>query len=281
MSISTKCAEALIWVYKGVNRMGLLDSKLARSAYISSYFSYKKYLEDSYARLAKNYSMLFKGGHILDIGANIGYTSFVFSKMIESDFKIFAFEPEKRNIELLKQASLQYRFSTKLTSVAAAVGNTDGEIELWHNEAHNGDHRILTNELKKNLGGQINIQKTPIVTIDNYFKNLNDSSPISFIKIDVQGYELPACEGMSETLARNPNAVVGIEYCPSVIESIGFCPEDLLTFFQNKDYQFYVLNKSNILEPYDIERGNLALRQIKPHDYIDILCARKNLLTVK
>lgn len=278
MSIANKCAEALIWIYKGANRIGLLDSRFVQSLYVSSYFTYKKYIEDPYARLIKYHSNLFKGGNILDVGANIGYTSFVFSKVLANSFKIFAFEPETRNIQILQQVSKKYGFSNQLVSIAAAVGDSDGEIELWRNDAHNGDHRILTEELKKQLDGNITIQKTPLVTIDNYLKQQSDFLPISFIKIDVQGYEFAVCQGMAETLERNPDAVVGFEYCPSIIEALGFHPEDLLRFFQEKGYQFYFLNHKNLIESYNIEQNNVSLRQKRPHDYIDILCARRNLL---
>ena len=62
--------------------MGLLDSAFIRSFYISSYFTCKKYLEDPYARLIKYHPYLFKQGNIIDIGANVGYSSFIFSKII-------------------------------------------------------------------------------------------------------------------------------------------------------------------------------------------------------
>lgn len=278
MTISNKCAEGLIWVYKGINSIGLLDRKFARSLYISSYFSYKKYLEDSYARLIKHHPHLFKGGNILDIGANIGYTSFVFSRVLEEPFKIFAFEPEKRNLEILRQASQKYNFSNQLVLIAAAVGDADGEIELWNNEAHNGDHRILTDELRKQLKGCIKIQKTLIVTIDSYLKQHNLNFPVAFVKIDVQGYELAVCKGMTDLLAKNPDTVVGLEYCPSIMESLGFDAQKLVQFFRERGYQFYILDSKNRIQPYDIENGDVKLRQIKPHDYIDVLCARRNLV---
>lgn len=277
MSVSSKCAQGLIWAYKGINRTGLLDLIFMRSLYISSYFTYKKYLEDPYARLVKYHGHLFRGGNILDIGANIGYTTFVFSKILEEPFKIFAFEPEERNIEILKQASQKYEFSANMVSIAAAVGDKEGEIELWHNEAHNGDHRILTDELKRQLRGPIKIQKMPMVTVDNYLKKLGGNFPISFIKIDVQGYELAVCKGMIDTLNQNPDIVIGFEYSPSIIETLGFQPEELLQFFRERGYKFYLLNSENKIQPYDIEQGCIKLRQIRPHDYIDILCARRNL----
>ena len=279
MSISTKVAETLLWLYKKTNRLGLMDSRFIRSVYISTYFTYKKYLEDSYARLAKYYPDLFKGGHILDIGANIGYTSFVFSKAIQDSFKIFAFEPEKRNVETLAYVSHKYGFSKRLVPIANAVGDRDGEIELWKNEGNNSDHRILTEELKKQLTGIIQTQKTPLISIDSYLKSLGNSLPISFIKIDVQGYEHAVCKGMTETLAHNPNAVISFEYSPSVIETLGFKPDDLLHFFQERGYNFFFLNSKNIIEKYDIEQSKLSLQKIKPpYDYVDILCTRKNLI---
>lgn len=277
MSFSTKCAEALIWMYKGVNRLGWLDNKLARSLYISSYFTYKKYIEDPFAKLTKHYAHVFQGGNILDIGANIGYTSYVFSKLIQNPFKIIAFEPETRNIEILKQAGKKFRFQEHLISVSAAVGDYDGEINLWRNDAHNGDHRILTDELKNQLPDSIQIQRTPIVMIDTFLQNYSPKAPVAFIKIDVQGYELAVCKGMQKTLENNPDSVVAFEYCPSVIEALGFNPKDLLHYFKNRGYQFFVLNKNNRLESYDTEKGEQYLRQIRPHDYIDILCARRNL----
>jgi FkbM family methyltransferase len=276
MSVSEKCIGALIGLYEGANRIGLMNSRLVQSLYVSTYFTYKKHLEDPYARLSKYHSDLFKGGHILDIGANIGYTAFVFSKVLEERFNLFAFEPEKRNIDILKQVSHKYRFSSRLIPVASAVGDTEGEIELWQNEGNSADHRILTEELKKQLQGQIKTQKTALVSIDSYLKKCGNTSPISFIKIDVQGYELAVCQGMIETLKHNPNAVIGLEYCPDIIEALGFHPQGLLQFFRERDYHFYFLNPKNEIEACDVE-NHFSSRKVKRNDYIEILCAHRNL----
>lgn len=273
MTIANRCTESLLYVYKSINRTGLLDVAFIRSLYISSYFTYKKYLEDSYAKLVKYHPFLFQNGNIIDVGANIGYTAFVFSKILQHPFKIIAFEPEKRNIELLNQASQKYGFIDKLVSVAAAVGEQEGEIELWQNDAHNGDHRILTQELKKQMQGHISIQKVPMVTIDNYLKKMGPDFPISFIKVDVQGYELAVCNGMVETLKQYPNAVVSFEYCPTMMKSLGFNPHTLLQFFIDKNYGFYILDKKHKLQPYDVKQY-----QFDSRDYVDILCSRRNLV---
>ena len=131
--------------------------------------------------------------------------------------------------------------------------------------------------MKKRLPESIKIQKTPLVTIDSYLRKFGCNFPLSFIKIDVQGYELPVCEGMTETLARNPDTVIGFEYCPRIMEALGFHPENIFKFFYERGYQLYFLSSKNRIKPFDIKKGGPQSLQIKTRGYIDILCARRNL----
>jgi FkbM family methyltransferase len=277
MNISAGCSQGLVWLYKNINKSGLLDIPLARSFYISAYFTYKRYLADPYARLTKHHPYLFKGGNIIDIGANIGYTSYVFSRIIEAPYKIFAFEPEEKNIEILKKTSRKYHFSDQLVLVSSAVGAYVGEIELWKNASNNADHRILTPELRNQLEGNIESQKTSLITIDHYFESFNEPFPVSFIKIDVQGYEQAVCDGMVETLKNNPQVVISFEYCPTVIKSLGFNSEELLQFYKERHFNFYYLNKKNEIESCDVLNNAAIAHQLHSHGYVDILCSQKKL----
>jgi len=277
MNFSQRVSNVMLALYKNINQTQILNHDWAQSTFLSSYFVYKKYFEDATAKLIKNYPLLFQNGHILDIGANIGYTSYVFSKALTPPYQVFAFEPEERNVKILKKAASTYRFVDSLVITAAAVGDKEGIIELWRNESHHADHRVLTDELRKQLTGSIETQKTPIVTIDSFLKTQHANQPIAFIKIDVQGYELAVCEGMQNTLASNPDCVVGLEYCPSIMEALGYRTEDLIQFFQNRNYLLYRINKNGslkLLDPNtdpDIKQGkNFA-------GYFDILCSRKKL----
>lgn len=280
MNLSQHIGNALLSLYKNFNRTGILNRGWAQTAFVSSYFAYKKYLEDSNAKLIKNYPDIFRNGSILDIGANIGYTAYVFSKAITSPYKVFAFEPEERNLSILKKVANKHQISDKLVITAAAVGDKEGEIELWRNDGHHADHRVLTEEFRKQLKGNVQIQKTPLITVDGFLKK-QSTQAIAFIKIDVQGYELAVCNGMQETLAANPNCVVGFEYCPSIMEALGYNAQELIQFFQNRNFLFYRLNKNGTLAPLNINaNGNITLRNNahEYHEYFDILCSRKNLL---
>lgn len=277
MSFSQHISNAILSLYKNINRTKVLNQTWAQSAFLSSYFAYKKYFEDATAKLTKNYPFLFQNGHILDIGANIGYTAYVFSKALTAPYQVFAFEPEERNVKILKKAASTYRFLDTLIITAAAVGDKDGTIELWRNEGHHADHRVLTDELRKQLTGTIETQKTPIITIDNFLKNQNANQPIAFIKIDVQGYELAVCEGMQNTLAANPDCAVGLEYCPSIMEALGYRTEDLIQFFQNKNYLLYRIHKNGSLKSLDPNTDPDIKLGKNFTGYFDILCSHKKL----
>ena len=53
---------------------------------------------------------------------------------------------------------------------------------------------------------------TPIQKIDTFIEKQRGEFPIRFIKVDVQGYELPVCKGMERTLAGSPHAILEITF---------------------------------------------------------------------
>lgn len=56
---------------------------------------------DFETNIMKNY--IKEGDIVIDVGANIGYFTLLFSKLVGENGKVFAFEPESKNFELLKK----------------------------------------------------------------------------------------------------------------------------------------------------------------------------------
>ena len=121
---------------------------MAESYSPSSYFLYKRYLEDPFAALARKRPELFRGGDILDIGANIGYTASLFAQAGDAEATVYAFEPEPFNFRLLQTSVRGRTLQEKVVPVQSAVGERSGEIELWINDHHHADHRIATDSLR-------------------------------------------------------------------------------------------------------------------------------------
>ena len=49
---------------------------------------------------------------VLDIGANIGYFTLIFSKLVGKNGKVFAFEPDPDNFEILKRNIVENHIKT-------------------------------------------------------------------------------------------------------------------------------------------------------------------------
>jgi FkbM family methyltransferase len=146
------------------------------------------------------------GMNILEVGANIGYYLFLELKAMKGKGRIFAFEPDPRNVNMLKK-SIPKNDKEKIVEFhPCGVSDKDGE-----NTFHIADKSNLST-----FTGNSTLEKSKKITvktirIDN-FKNIN--VPINFVRMDIEGYEFEAISGMMETLARSPKVKMLIELHP-------------------------------------------------------------------
>jgi FkbM family methyltransferase len=272
MAISPSQARAVTGLYSLTRKSGLLETGLGRKLFTSSYFLYKRYLEDPFAALARRRPELFRGGDILDIGANIGYTAALFAHAADADAAVYAFEPEPFNFRLLETSIRDRKLQEKVVPVHSAVGEQSGAIELWINERHHADHRIATENLRANqtqaASGYVTV---PIITLDDFLAQREHRRPVCFIKIDVQGYELSVCRGMLATVAQQPQVTVAVEYMPQALRELGSEPGLLLDWLRERELQMYSLDKSGHLS-----RG--LSNELAQKGYVDLIFSRTELL---
>jgi FkbM family methyltransferase len=195
--------------------------------------------------------------------------------VVTSGFKVYAFEPEKTNFLQLNQIIDAWGARNKIIPICAAVGATDGIVELWYNDRHHGDHRIVTQKYSQSGIDLMKVSAVGMRCIDSFVKSEKIESQIKFIKIDVQGYELPVCLGMEQTLAANPEAIVALEYAPSGIAELGFESNRVLELFQKKNYFIYILGRRGNLQPAQDE---VIEKMVNSRGYIDLICSKKELL---
>ena len=110
----------------------------------------------------------------------------------------------------------------------------------------------------------------PQASIDRFLDE--HPMPISVIKIDVQGFELAVCNGMSATLGANPDASVILEYMPQAMRELGFEPTQLLEFFAERGFTLYCIGPKGTLSA-GIPTQDLG------GGYINLLCSRQNFAT--
>ncbi|MEI7675258.1 MAG: FkbM family methyltransferase [Bacteroidales bacterium] len=148
--------------------------------------------------------LLQSGDSIVDVGANIGLYSLVASKLVGKEGKVYAFEPFKiNNDHLMKHVQMN-----KLTNIViekTAVSDKIGEIELFLDETdfNNGAATAYSESFTST-------EKAPSTSLDNYFQD-KKTDKIRFIKIDIEGGEFLALQGMKNLLTKQkPTLLVEI-----------------------------------------------------------------------
>jgi FkbM family methyltransferase len=272
VSLRELVVEGLHSAYGLVNRLGILDNAVLADLFVRTYFVYKR-LGDPFSALQRRRPELFRGGHILDVGANVGYTASVFARGLAPGFKVFAFEPERQNFERLVRTIHRLGLTDRVEAVHAAVGAGEGTVGLWRDVRHPAGHRITTDAFR--VGRGLTASDTvPLLSLDGFMRGRGSAGPVAFVKIDVEGYEPPVCEGMAAIVAANPGLVAAVEYSPAAMGQMGFRAESVLDFFHPRGFVIHVLHEDGGLEIFDARRPE---RHLGGRFYVDLLCARQRL----
>ncbi len=195
-------------------------------------------------------SLISKKDVVLDVGANVGLHTLHFSKLVGEEGKVFAFEPNKLNLERLNlNISLNAILNIKIESLA--VSDEIGYkliYELSDNSENLGNHSIAYTETIKKFEKEEGVSKRKVLctTIDDYCEN-NNISP-NFIKMDIEGGEYDALKGMRQQLKRRELRSLIFEFNSARISSIGRQNSDFEEILS--DFNCYEILKPNSSFPY-------------------------------
>lgn len=214
-----------------------------------------------------------KGSVVLDIGANIGYYTLIFAKLVGEHGKVFAFEPEPFNFKLLKK-NVEINNYQNVILQNSAISNNNGKTKLYLSQEQSGTHRIFPSDMCSN-----NYVEVEMIRLDDYFKNNVLAEKISFVKIDVEGAELGVLEGMKSLLELNKKLEILIEFIPPYIKEFGANPIDILILLENYNFKIHLVNyKTQKIE--EVLDKNILLKKYDGYrkgDYpvvINLLCIK-------
>jgi FkbM family methyltransferase len=144
------------------------------------------------------------GWHCLDVGANHGYYTLVMADGAGPSGRVLPVEPTPRLADLLRQ-TLDVNGFPHVGVVAKAASDSDGQtLQLVVPE-----RRSMNARLVDEVGAGEEAVSVESVTIDTLTR---DWPRVDLIKIDVEGAEEQVWRGMQETLARNRDLVIALEF---------------------------------------------------------------------
>jgi FkbM family methyltransferase len=205
------------------------------------------------------------GMAVLDIGANIGWFTMLLASLVAPSGLVVAVEPNPENIKLL-EASRRVNGFNQILIIQAAAGRQIGLLAL--NVSHSNG---MTGELPNDLDAIFASRPVPSVALDLI---LPKDRHFDLLKIDVEGAELNALIGLSQTIDRDRPIIVS-EFSPGTLPSISHCSgPEYLRFLINKGYRIGVIENDGSETGFgDDVDGVMAAYSRSGIDHINIIAA--------
>jgi FkbM family methyltransferase len=195
---------------------------------------------------------------VLDIGAFVGWYTLLAARQVGDDGKVYAFEPDPRNYELLSENLRLNQFDSRVIRLPMAVSDKAG-IQRFY--LHGGDQS--RSSLIPSSGGDKSTTATSIVLDD-----IRPKLKVDVIKMDIEGGEVNALRGMRETLTSADRTVkLFIECNPGSLQFAGESAQSLLDELRQLEFAMFMID--------EVCRGLKPVNStVETGKYINLFCVR-------
>lgn len=138
------------------------------------------------------------GNTVLDIGANVGYYTYLFQKWVGDQGKVYSVEPVPQFMAMLKK---NHRQHANVILLNFALGTEEKDVEL----VVPGEQQYLRTGLAhiKEVGETESSKFTFQAHMKRASELFKDIEKIDFIKIDIEGYEVVVLPEMKSVLEKH------------------------------------------------------------------------------
>jgi len=157
-----------------------------------------------------NWFIPYARGVVLDVGANIG--GYTVRACRQADL-VIAIEPQSEVFNLLKMnVNINCKIKNNVVLIKKAIGGTQGKavlkVPIKGTVIDSGRASISSSDLKSSI--EYKSEEVEVDTLDNIISSLNIDR-IDFIKMDIEGAEAIAFEGMKLTLKTTKYVMIEIQ----------------------------------------------------------------------
>jgi len=205
----------------------------------------------------KLYNLLYNIKNIIDVGANFGYHTLLFSQQVSDN--VFAFEPQSQNFNLLEN-NVKNNNIKNVILYNFACGDTNSDIKMSIIE----DNVLSVNmgDFTPNILANDNFTITKSILLDDM--NFPD---ISIIKIDVQGWEKKVLLGATNLINKYKPILI-IEFEIFQLQKTNTSCKDLFDYIRNNNYYIFYLDYFYPSDHVCVHNDNLEDFRIQFKKYI-------------
>lgn len=169
------------------------------------------------------------GTTVLDVGANFGQMSLLFSKLVGDAGVVYAYEADDFVFDILKK-NIEANNCTNIVPVFGAVYNESGKEFFFPKQDFERFEAYGSYGIAPKAEGGRTVTSLMIDDIDF-------AAPVSFMKVDVQGSDLFAMQGARRTIEKHKMPIL-FEYEEQFQDEFGTCFQDYVDFVRSINYTF-------------------------------------------
>lgn len=182
--------------------------------------------------------LLKPGMTVVDIGANVGHYSLIAARMVGDSGRVFSFEPDPHNFDLLSR-NIELNGFTNVTALNMAVSEKKGSLTLHLDKYNLGGHSLSAGNVLID-DGTVDVDT---VSLDEYFEN-EAGEWVDVIKMDTQGAEGLIVEGAWRVL-KDADPVLLMELWPYGLRNAGYDPATLVANLERLGFSFKVISDND------------------------------------
>lgn len=199
-------------------------------------------------------SLIKKDMTVVDVGANIGLYTGLFSYLVGPVGKVISVEPDPDNFLALLTAAETNRWAN-VECHACALHDKQDSLLLLRDPCNSGNH---VPAYRPQIRLAENLQKIEGRRLDK----LVSGQKVDFIKIDVQGWELRVLQGAQQIIASKEPLSLLVELWPKGLRRNGSSADEVLEYLRNYSFR--------LIDPKD----GLSFKAAPTHGYKDVLAFR-------
>ena len=202
--------------------------------YKPAYFLYKRLRDRDEARIMR--ACIRRGDHVLDIGANIGFHSRLMASLVGEGGRVSSYEPSAISHRRLLDNTRQM---PQVIVQQAAVASHNGTVRVFVSKELSVDDRVYKTHTHN---PSIEVRAC---RLDDHIPT---DRPVSFVKIDIQGSEVDALQGMRRILTGSNRMMVLCECSPYALEEAGSSVASLLDSLESAGLVVKLLQPRRLVE---------------------------------
>jgi FkbM family methyltransferase len=206
---------------------------------------------------------------VVDVGAHVGYYTLLAAKQVGPTGKVYAFEADLDNHEILLK-NIGINGYNNVVTVQIAVSDRSGRSTLYLTALDSGRHSMYHHGLPER--GSTSVETT---TLDSFLES-EDWPRVDLMKIDVEGAEVTVLDGMTSLMERNADLKLIIEFNPVLLQDGGVTPIDFLEKLSSHGWSVQIIGETSRFLPVAVDDASELVNCLLSADSsVNLFCTPK------